>query len=199
MAESWEPMTCDLASVELDLSGTTRGHEGLQSHSRGLPPFSKRALELGPSLFGRNISSWKNAVTYDDMHVNFTREEWTLLDHSQRNLYKDVMLETYRNLTIIGYSWEDHNIEEHYQNSRRHMRHERNQTGEKPSVYTECVNVFANESYLQKHESAHPGERFFECNQSGKAFSSHKYLQRHKSTHTRKKPYECNQCGKAFV
>ncbi|KAK7794974.1 hypothetical protein U0070_013466 [Myodes glareolus] len=43
----------------------------------------------------------ENAVTYDDMHANFTWEEWTLLDPSQKNLYKDVMLETYRNLTTI--------------------------------------------------------------------------------------------------
>ena len=41
-------------------------------------------------------------MTYDDVHVNFTGEEWNLLDPSQMNLYKDVMLETYWNLTSIG-------------------------------------------------------------------------------------------------
>ncbi|XP_060232593.1 zinc finger protein 431-like, partial [Meriones unguiculatus] len=71
-------------------------------------------------------------LTYNDVHVNFTQEEWALLDTSQRNLYKDVMLETYRNLTAIGYSWEDDNIEEHCQSSRRYTRHERIHTGEKP-------------------------------------------------------------------
>ncbi|KAK7828505.1 hypothetical protein U0070_009014, partial [Myodes glareolus] len=43
-----------------------------------------------------------NAVTYDDVHVKFTLEEWALLNPSQKNLYKDVMLETFRNLTAIG-------------------------------------------------------------------------------------------------
>ena len=41
-------------------------------------------------------------MTYDDVHVNFTKEEWDLLDPSQMNLYKDVMLETYWNLIAIG-------------------------------------------------------------------------------------------------
>lgn len=41
-------------------------------------------------------------MTFDDVHVNFTKEEWNLLDLSQMNLYKDVMLETYWNLTSIG-------------------------------------------------------------------------------------------------
>ncbi|XP_038188193.1 zinc finger protein 120-like isoform X8 [Arvicola amphibius] len=45
-----------------------------------------------------------NTVTYDDLHIDFTWKEWALLNPSQKNLYKDVMLETYRNLATIGLS-----------------------------------------------------------------------------------------------
>ncbi|XP_052019063.1 zinc finger protein 431-like [Apodemus sylvaticus] len=67
-------------------------------------------------------SGCQNAVTYDDVHVNFTWDEWALLDPSQKSLYRDVMLETYRNLKAIGYNWEDDNIEEHLPSFRRHRR-----------------------------------------------------------------------------
>uniref|UniRef100_UPI0020221255 zinc finger protein 431-like n=1 Tax=Myodes glareolus TaxID=447135 RepID=UPI0020221255 len=51
-------------------------------------------------------------VTYEDVYIHFTWDEWALLDPSQKNLYKEVMLDTYRNLTAIANNWEDHNIEE---------------------------------------------------------------------------------------
>ncbi|CAO2591987.1 Zinc finger protein 120, partial [Lemmus lemmus] len=57
-------------------------------------PCRRRACQLG--------SCTMNAVTYDDVHVDFTWEEWTLLNPSQKSLYRDVMVETYRNLITIG-------------------------------------------------------------------------------------------------
>jgi KRAB domain-containing zinc finger protein len=41
-------------------------------------------------------------VTFEDVAVRFTVEEWTLLSHSQKNLYRDVMQETLRNLAAVG-------------------------------------------------------------------------------------------------
>ncbi|XP_036749164.2 zinc finger protein 684-like isoform X4 [Manis pentadactyla] len=46
--------------------------------------------------------SGEGSVTIQDVAVDFTPEEWQLLDCDQRTLYWDVMLDNVRNLISVG-------------------------------------------------------------------------------------------------
>uniref|UniRef100_A0A2K6EZE1 KRAB domain-containing protein n=1 Tax=Propithecus coquereli TaxID=379532 RepID=A0A2K6EZE1_PROCO len=52
-----------------------------------------------------------DSVAFEDVAVNFTLDEWALLEPSQKNLYRDVMRETLRNLACIEVLWERDSLE----------------------------------------------------------------------------------------
>ncbi|XP_054981115.1 zinc finger protein 562-like isoform X2 [Sorex araneus] len=81
---------------------------GLNPESHICQVFVKASLEilennrLEKMVLRRRTRCPQGALTFSDVSVNFTPEEWTYLDSSQRKLYRDVMLETYQHLRAVG-------------------------------------------------------------------------------------------------
>ncbi|XP_032250103.1 zinc finger protein 789 isoform X3 [Phoca vitulina] len=47
-------------------------------------------------------AGWKELLSFEDVAMYFTREEWNKLERAQKDLYRDVMLENYRNMILLG-------------------------------------------------------------------------------------------------
>nr|XP_045016594.1 zinc finger protein 260-like [Jaculus jaculus] len=54
------------------------------------------------STFMRRNVQLQDVVSFDDVTVDFTWEEWQYLDNSQRTLYRNVTLETFSSLVSLG-------------------------------------------------------------------------------------------------
>ncbi|XP_062060050.1 zinc finger protein 39-like [Lepus europaeus] len=57
------------------------------------------------SVFPRakKMNTFPVLMSFEDVTVDFTWEEWQVLDDAHRNLYREVMRDTYRSLLSLGF------------------------------------------------------------------------------------------------
>uniref|UniRef100_A0A8D2CYQ3 Zinc finger with KRAB and SCAN domains 3 n=1 Tax=Sciurus vulgaris TaxID=55149 RepID=A0A8D2CYQ3_SCIVU len=163
----------------------------------------------------------------EDVDLTLT-PEWTQLDSSQVNLYRDERQENCDSLVSLAGEMQSklRNLplaEEHAEQDPgqipchqgedvaqmpthaeaseqepRLQRKQKNATGSRRHICHECGKSFAQSSGLSKHRRIHTGEKPYECEECGKAFIGSSALVIHQRVHTGEKPYECEECGKAF-
>ncbi|XP_044278600.1 zinc finger protein 436-like isoform X7 [Varanus komodoensis] len=162
-------------------------------------------------------------VTFEEVAVCFTEEEWALLDADQRALHSQIMEENRGTVASLEIDrWDVENMrrpsgmsekirnskevgrETELNQNRRNNSFASQSNGNHDSIFQEEIRKSQEKDQCHENKetipstSSIPLKKRYTCKECGKSFSQKTHITCHQRTHTGEKPYHCPQCGKSF-
>ncbi|XP_060040920.1 zinc finger protein 705D isoform X2 [Erinaceus europaeus] len=146
------------------------------------------------------------SVTFEDVAIDFTQEEWALLNISQKSLFRDVMLENISHLVSMGYQHSKSDVllhleqEDLWSEVSRFLQGQslgrENALKEQEMVTKQHGN--RKETSKAKPVTSHIPEKPTECNDIGEDINHISTFSQHLITNMKKKLSVNKQCKKSF-
>ncbi|XP_077889275.1 zinc finger protein 607-like isoform X4 [Ictidomys tridecemlineatus] len=132
------------------------------------------------------------SVTFRDVAMDFSQQEWECLNPFQKTLYRDVMMENYGNLVSLGHSISKPDVitlleqgKEPWMIVKKETRKwHKDLESRYEKISSEKVHLYRKYSSLTLHQRIHNSEKSKECDKCGKAFTRHTDLIVHQRIHT---------------
>ncbi|XP_037674898.1 zinc finger protein 211-like [Choloepus didactylus] len=145
----------------------------------------------------------QGSVTFADVAVYFSWEEWGLLDEAQKHLYHDVMLENFALVTSLD-CWRG--VEEEEAPSEQSVSvgvlqartPQADQSRQKAHPWDMCGSVLKDILHSAENQGTYPGQKPYVCETCGKQFYFSRSLQQHQKQHIREKHFRSNM-GRALL
>ncbi|XP_020833558.1 uncharacterized protein LOC110201967 isoform X3 [Phascolarctos cinereus] len=188
-----------------------------------MPQLQRMQESLGPGLVwdqsATRVSeglSLQMPVTFEDVAVYFSQEEWAILDQQQKELYQDVMRGTYELVTSLGYPAAKPEVickieqeeEPWMRDSQNHRRHLNRHWGSRNGIRNEKVKDIGDNmedpetfTFLMKSEGIVQVPLKLKNSSKEKSWTKQAYSGRPSVPQRplgKKKPPTCAECDKSF-